>query len=146
MEELAQPETNMENTMARLVGGKPIEVAATATLTQNLNSLLLTFYKPTPSRHKILIEGIAFPSDRYAVQNQIQFHGYNPATSLILMNPRDGEVCLRTEDILETIEKEGDSIALVMFSGIQYYTGQFFQIKEITEAGHSKVSLSFKFE
>lgn len=123
---------------ARIVGAKDIEVAIMNSLTVNLHLLLVPFYRPTPQRHKILIEAKAFPSDHYAVQSQISFHGYNPAEALIEATPREGEELLRTDDILSLIEKHGDSIALVMFSGVQYYSGQFFDIKRITASAQKK--------
>lgn len=108
------------------------------TLTCNLHLMMVAFYRPTEQRHKILIEGKAFPSDQYAVESQIRFHGRDPASSLIELVPRTGESTLRTEDILQRIEQEGDSIALVMLSGVQYYTGQLFEIQRITSAAQSK--------
>uniref|UniRef100_A0AAQ6A7P5 Kynureninase n=1 Tax=Amphiprion ocellaris TaxID=80972 RepID=A0AAQ6A7P5_AMPOC len=98
----------------------------------------LAFYKPTAARHKILLENKAFPSDHYAVESQIRLRGFDPQQSMLLLSPRPGEETLRTEDILEVIEKEGDSIAVVMFSGVQYYTGQLFNMAAITEAGQRK--------
>uniref|UniRef100_A0A8C8MJ65 Kynureninase n=1 Tax=Oncorhynchus tshawytscha TaxID=74940 RepID=A0A8C8MJ65_ONCTS len=119
-------------------GAKPEEVALMNGLTVNLHILLLSFYKPTAKRHKILLEDKAFPSDHYAVESQIQLKGYDPKRSMLLMKPRPGEEVLRTEDILDTIEKEGDSIAVVLFSGVQYYTGQLFDMAAITKAGQKK--------
>lgn len=121
-----------------IIGAKPGEVVVMNTLTINLNLMMVSFYRPTEKRHKILIENSAFPSDRYAVDAQIKFHGLDPKTSLLEMKPRTGEVTLRTEDILEIIEKEGDSIALIMMGGVNYYTGQLFDMGAITKAGHSK--------
>jgi kynureninase len=123
---------------AKIVGAKPNEVVNMNALTVNLHLMLVSFYRPTPSRNKILIEGKAFPSDHYAFQSQIRFHGYNPEMSLIEINPRHGETIIRTEDIEEYIEKEGDSVALVLFSGVNYYSGQAFEIERITKAGHKK--------
>ena len=97
---------------ARLVGAKPLEVVVMNTLTVNLHLMLISFYRPTPERHKILIEGQSFPSDRYAVVSQIKFHGYDPSTALLEISPRAGETAIRTGDILELIEKEGTSLAL----------------------------------
>ncbi|KAJ8003650.1 hypothetical protein DPEC_G00150530 [Dallia pectoralis] len=131
-------ENTIEELMARIVGAKSAEVALMNGLTVNLHILLLSFYNPTAKRHKILIEDMAFPSDHYAVESQIQLRGYDPKQSMLVMKPRQGEVVLRTEDILETIHKEGDSIAVVLFSGVQYYTGQFFDMAAITKAGQEK--------
>lgn len=123
--------------LARIVGAKPIEVVAMNSLTVNLHLLMASFYRPTPERYKIIIEKDAFPSDKYAVGSQLKFHGYSD-NSLIELAPREGETCLRTEDILETIGREGDSVALVLLGGVNYYTGQAFDMKAITEAGHKK--------
>uniref|UniRef100_UPI00398F3323 kynureninase n=1 Tax=Pristiophorus japonicus TaxID=55135 RepID=UPI00398F3323 len=124
--------------MANLVGAKKEETALMNGLTVNLHLLLLSFYKPTSSRHKILMEANAFPSDHYAVESQIRLQGLDPEESMLLLSPEEGEETLRTEDILSTIEKEGDSIAVIMFSGVQYYTGQLFDMLSITRAGHAK--------
>lgn len=121
--------------MARVVGAMPSETVVMNALTVNLHLLLVSFYRPTSERHKIVIEKGAFPSDHYAVESQIKFHGFDPAASLVELSPRDGESTLRTEDILEFVEREGASIALVMLAGVNYYTGQAFDMKSITEAG-----------
>ncbi|XP_056157319.1 kynureninase [Lampris incognitus] len=134
----AWAENNIEEMMAKVVGAKTEEVALMNGLTVNLHLLLLSFYKPTAARHKILLEDKAFPSDHYAVESQIQLKGFDPKQSMLLLSPRQGEETLRTEDILELIDKEGDSIAVVMFSGVQYYTGQLFDLAAITEAGQRK--------
>lgn len=123
---------------ARLVGAEPVEVALMNGLTVNLHCLLVSFYQPTKTRHKILMEDRAFPSDNYAVKSQIRFHGFDPSTSLIALPPRKGEHTLRLEDILKVIEEEGSNIAVVLFSGVQYYTGQKFDIEAITKAGHEQ--------
>ena len=147
--------------MAEVVGAKPIETVVMNSLTVNLHLLMVSFYRPTTERYKIIIEGDAFPSDQYAVKSQIDFHQNrsvpfafandstqptqkdNRQTSahadgtdwLIELKPRDGETCLRTEDIEKVIEENGDSIALIMLGGVNYYTGQAFDMKAITEAG-----------
>ncbi|XP_071752304.2 kynureninase isoform X1 [Centroberyx gerrardi] len=134
----AWAENNIEELMANVVGAKAEEVALMNGLTVNLHLLLLSFYKPTATRHKILLEDKAFPSDHYAVESQVRLRGCDPQQSMLLVSPRPGEETLRTEDILELIEKEGDSIAVVMFSGVQYYTGQLFNMAAITKAGQRK--------
>jgi kynureninase len=123
---------------AKIVGAKNGEVVNMNSLTVNLHLMMVTFYRPTAKRHKILIEQSAFPSDQYAVASQIRFHGFDPKTSLIEMKPRQGEDIIRTEDIEQKIAKEGASIALVLFGGINYYTGQVFDMKRITRAAHAK--------
>jgi kynureninase len=123
---------------ARLVGAKPIEVVVMNTLTVNLHLMLVSFYRPTPARHKIAIEANAFPSDQYAVKSQIRFHGFDPASSLIEISPRRGEDAVRTQDIEALIEKEGESMALILLGGINYATGQLFEMDKITKAGHAK--------
>jgi kynureninase len=122
--------------MARVIGAKPIETVVMNSLTVNLHLMLVSFYRPAGSRTKIVIEKGAFPSDRYAVASQIRFHGLDPAENLIEFTPREGETTLRTADILETIEREGERIALIMLGGVNYYTGQAFEMDKITMAGH----------
>ncbi|KAF4026490.1 hypothetical protein G4228_018608 [Cervus hanglu yarkandensis] len=107
-------------------------------LTVNLHLLLLAFFKPTPKRYKILLEAKAFPSDHYAIESQLQLHGLNIEKSMRIIKPREGEDTLRLEDILEVIENEGDSIAVILFSGLHFYTGQLFNIPAITKAGQAK--------
>ncbi|PPQ70751.1 hypothetical protein CVT25_000072 [Psilocybe cyanescens] len=124
--------------LAELIGANESEVACMGTLTNNLHLMMDSFYKPTPSRFKILCEAHAFPSDQYAFQSQVLAHGLDPSTAILELSPREGEYTLREEDILETIEKEGDSIALVLFSGIQYYTGQWFAMQSITKKAQDK--------
>lgn len=123
---------------SRIIGAKPEEVVNMNSLTANLHLLFVSFYRPDSKRHKILIEANAFPSDHYAVQSQIKFHGFDVSKSLVEMKPRDGEDKIRKEDIEEYIDKEGDSTALVWFGGVNYYTGQAFDMKRITEAAHRK--------
>jgi len=123
---------------AALVGGQPAEVVVMNSLTVNLHLMMTSFYRPTRERHKILIERGAFPSDQYAVNSQIRFHGYDPASCLLELAPRDGENCMRDEDIESLIEREGDSIALILLGGVNYATGQAFDIAAITKAGQRK--------
>lgn len=122
--------------LAKITGAKPIEVVAMNQLTVNLHLLLVSFYRPTSERFKILTEAGAFSSDQYVVESQLKYHGIDPARGLIELHPREGESFLRTEDILEAIRKNGDELALVLFGAVQYYTGQFFDMKAITAAGH----------
>ncbi|MBL8181734.1 MAG: kynureninase [Blastocatellia bacterium] len=124
--------------MARVVGANPSETIVMNGLTVNLHLMMVSFYRPTSGRYKVIIERGAFPSDQYAVESQIEFHGYDAKEGLIELTPRDGESTLRTEDILETIDREGDAIALIMLGGVNYYTGQAFDIRAITAAGHAK--------
>ena len=123
---------------AKIVGAKPTEVVAMNTLTVNLHLMMVSFYRPTENRHKIIIEGDAFPSDIYAVESQIKHHGLSVETSLIKLRPRDGESAIRTEDIATIIEREGDEIALIMLGGVNYYTGQVFDFEKITKLAHVK--------
>ncbi len=123
---------------ARLVGAKPSEVVVMNSLTVNLHLMMVSFYRPTKTRHRIVVEAGAFPSDQYAVKSQIKFHGYDPATSLVELCPRDGEDILREEDICDLIRREGESIALVLMGGVNYSTGQAFDMKAITAAGHEQ--------
>jgi len=125
----------LTNKMAKVVGAKPIEVVVMNTLSVNLHLLMASFYRPTKERYKILIESDAFPSDRYAVESQLKFHGYD--NGLVELRPREDEVLLRHEDIEATIEKEGDSIALILIGCPNYYTGQVLNIKRIADLGHA---------
>ena len=123
---------------AELVGAEASEVVVMNSLTVNLHLMMVSFYRPTAQRHKIVIERGAFPSDQYAVKSQILLHGLDPSTSLIELTPREGEFCLREEDILSTIEREGQSIALILFGGVNYATGQLFDLEAITQTGHEQ--------
>jgi kynureninase len=123
---------------AALVGARPSEVVVMNTLTVNLHLMMVSFYRPTPERHKILVERGAFPSDQYAVKSQILFHGFDPATSLIELTPLSGEFCLRDESIESVIEQSGDEIALILLGGVNYATGQALDMAGITRAGHAR--------
>lgn len=124
--------------LGRLVGTDPSSVTLMNGLTVNLHLLLLSFYQPSKSRYKILLEGNAFPSDRYAMKSQAELRGFNPKEAVIEIKPRANEHTIRTEDILKVIEEEGQSIAVVCMSGVQYYTGQKFNMELITKAAHEQ--------
>ena len=122
---------------AAVVGAQPQEVVVMNTLTTNLHLLMVSFYRPTAKRFQIVMEAGAFPSDQYAVESQVRFHGYDPAEAIVEVAPRAGEETLRTEDIEAAIARSGDRCALVLFGGVNYYTGQFFDLEAITKAGHA---------
>ncbi len=122
--------------LSKIVGAQTNEVVATNTLTVNLHLLMLSFYRPEGKRYKIMMEAGAFPSDQYAMETQAQMYGYDPEDAIIELTPRAGEHTLRDEDIITAIEEAGDSLAVVMIGGVNYYTGQFFDLKAITEAAH----------
>ena len=128
----------LTDSVSRLVGANKGEAVVMGSLTNNLHLLMVSFYRPTPERYKILMEDDAFPSDHYAMDSQAKFHGYDPKDAVIKMKPREGEHTVRTEDILDLIEREGESIATIMFGGMNYYTGQLFEMEKITKAGHAK--------
>lgn len=127
----------MQQLMAPIVGALPEEVVPMNSLSVNLHLLMVSFYRPEGKRFKILMEAGAFPSDQYAVESQVRFHGYQPEEAIIEVSPRQGEETLRTEDILSIINQHGDEIALVLFGGINYYTGQLFDMAAISRAGHA---------
>jgi kynureninase len=127
---------NLTEYTAEIVGAKPIEVVVTHSLTTNLHLLMVSFFRPSGKRTKILCEAKAFPSDQYALESQIKFHGLS-MEHLVEVAPREGEQLIREEDILDKIHELGDELALVMIGGVNYYTGQLFDMKKITEAGHS---------
>lgn len=123
---------------SRLVGAEPGEVVMMNSLTVNQHLMMVTFYRPTRDRYKIVIEDTAFPSDSYAMQSQARFHGLDPKDAVVRLKPRVGEHTLRTEDILAFLEREGDTVAVMMMGGVNYLTGQFFDIPAITAAAHDK--------
>ncbi|CAL2093617.1 Kynureninase [Tenacibaculum sp. 190524A05c] len=124
--------------MAKIVGAKPLEVVVMNTLTTNLHLLMVSFYQPTQKKYKIVIESDAFPSDRYAVQSQLKFHGIDPNEGLIEWKPREGEELLNIKDLEQIVEENGDEIALLLIGGVNYYTGQYLDLKHIAEIGHAK--------
>lgn len=126
----------LKTPLGSILGAWPGEVTVMNSLTVNLHLLLVSFYQPNSKRYKILMEGGAFPSDQYAIESQVNFHGFDPKDTVIEVFPREGEHILRTEDILDAIEKNADELALVLFSGINYYTGQVFDMEAITGAAH----------
>jgi kynureninase len=128
----------LTESMAKIVGAKPIEVVVMNTLTTNLHLLMVSFYNPTPKRCKILIESDAFPSDRYAVQTQLEYHGFDSKECLVEWTPRDSENLLQIEDLEQILEEQGDEIALLLIGGVNYYTGQYLDLKKIAELGHAK--------
>ncbi|GGW23130.1 kynureninase [Arenibacter certesii] len=119
--------------LAKVVGAKPQEVTVMNTLTVNLHLLMVSFYRPTPKRFKIICEEKAFPSDQYMFNSQVKFHGLDPKEAIVTLNKREGEHFWRTEDILEKIKEVGDELALVLIGGVNYYNGQVFNMKEITQ-------------
>ncbi len=127
---------------AQVVGAKPAEVVVMNNLTVNLHLMMVSFYRPTATRYKILMEATAFPSDQYAMETQVRFHGLNPADAIIELKPRTGEFTLRTEDILSKIMDHKEDLALVMLGGVNYYTGQAFDMQAITNAAHEAGALA----
>ena len=126
----------LTGTLAAIVGAKQEEVTVMNSLTVNLHLLMVSFYKPAGNKYKILMEGGAFPSDQYAIESHVRFRGYDPKDAIIEVFPREGELVLRTEDIITNINNHAGELALVLFSGINYFTGQFFDIAAITKAAH----------
>lgn len=127
----------LTNKIARVVGAKPLEVVVTHSLTTNLHLLMVSFYQPKGERYKIICEKKAFPSDQYALESQARFHDYDPSDAIIEIGPRPGEHLIHEEDVINAIKEAGDSLALVMIGGVNYYSGQLFDMKSITEAGHA---------
>ena len=126
----------LKSPLAHVVGAQPQEVVAMNNLTTNLHLMMVSFYRPTTERYKILVEADAFPSDRYAVESQVHYHGYAPEEAIVALRPRAGETTLRTEDIVRAIREE--PVALVLWPGVQYYTGQWFDIPTIATAARQQ--------
>jgi kynureninase len=122
---------------ARLVGAEPAETVVMNSLTVNLHLLMVSFYRPTGARHRILIEDHAFPSDSYAVRSQARFHGYDPDDAVVRLRPRPGEDTLRTADVVDHLSREGERVALVLLGGLNYLTGELLDVPAITAAGHA---------
>jgi kynureninase len=122
--------------LAAIVGAKEHEVVAMNTLTVNLHLLLISFYRPSGKRYKIIMEGGAFPSDQYAIETQVRMHGFDPEDAIIELIPKEGHYTLEDEDIIKAINEAGEELAVVMIGGVNYYTGQCFNMKQITEAAH----------
>lgn len=122
--------------LSKIVGCLPEEVVVMNQLTVNVHLLMVTFYRPTKQRFRIICEARAFPSDQYALESQVRFHGFDPAEAIVEVEPRAGEHTIRTEDIIATISKYGNETALVFFGGVNYYSGQVFNMNAITEAAH----------
>ncbi|WP_295667176.1 kynureninase [uncultured Mucilaginibacter sp.] len=126
----------LTDTLSKILGANRDEITIMNSLTVNLHLLMVSFYKPSRNRFKIMMEGGAFPSDQYAIASQARFHGYDPKDAIIELFPREGEFTLRTEDIIRKINEHADDLALVLFSGVNYYTGQLFDMPAITKAAH----------
>ena len=126
----------LSESYSKIIGSKESEVVAMNTLSVNLHLMLVSFYRPDTLRNKIIIEGDAFPSDIYAVESHIRHHGLDPSESLIKLKPREGEVIIRLEDVKRVIQQNADSVSLIMLGGVNYYTGQVFEMKEIAEEAH----------
>lgn len=122
--------------LSKIVGAHPYEVVAMNQLTSNIHFLFVSFYRPTKQRYKVLCEAKAFPSDQYALESQVKFHGFDPNKAIIEISPRENEYCIRHEDILSAIEKNKNELALIFMGGVNYYNGQVFEMKSITDAGH----------
>ena len=128
----------LEKSTSKLVGALPAEVVVMNALTVNIHFLLVSFYQPNEKRYKIMIEKDAFPSDHYAIQSQIRFHGYDPEQALVELVPRKDEKILRNDDILSSIQDHGDQLSMIYLGGVNYYTGQAFDMGEISKAGKAQ--------
>ncbi len=126
------------DSVSKIVGALPEEVVVMNQLTINLHLLLTTFYRPTETRYKIICEAKAFPSDQYAIESQVKLHGFDPLNAIIEVSPRPGANTIQIEDILSTIEQHGNETALVLFGGVNYYTGQVFDMQAITGSAHKQ--------
>ena len=124
-----------ESHLAEIVGAKPVEVTIANALTVNLHLLLVSFFRPTATRRKVIMEAGAFPSDQHAIISQLKYHGLDPETDLIEVGPKEGAYTIATEDIVAAIEAAGEELALVLWTGVHYYTGQFFDLEAIARAG-----------
>lgn len=124
--------------LSAIVGAKPSEITVMNTLTVNLHLMMVSFYRPTAKKYKIICEEKAFPSDQYMFQSQVKFHGLDPKDTIVEIKRREGEHNIRLEDVLAKIEEVGDALALVLIGGVNYYTGQVFDMKTITAAGHKQ--------
>jgi kynureninase len=122
--------------LSKIVGALPEEIVVMNQLTVNLHLLMTSFYRPTKERYKIICEAKAFPSDQYAMESQVKLHGLNADEAIIEVHPREGEYAIRTEDILATIKQYGETVAVVLFGGVNYYSGQVFEMENITKAAH----------
>jgi kynureninase len=122
--------------LAKIVGAKPSEVVAANALTVNLHLLMISFYRPQNGRYKILMEAGAFPSDQYAVETQVRMHGYDPEDAIIEIAPREGAHTIDEEDIINAIEYNREQLQMVMIGGVNYYTGQFFDLERISDVAH----------
>lgn len=128
----------LSDKMAHVVGALPSEVVVMNSLTVNLHLMMVSFYQPTSSRYKILFDYSPFPSDRYAIESQIKFHGFDPKSGMIELHPEEGQEIVSDEAIAKILEEEGENIALILIGGVNYYTGQAYNVEKITQMGHAK--------
>lgn len=123
--------------LSKIIGSKENEVVVMNSLTVNLHLLMVSFYKPTKERYKIICEAKAFPSDQYAFETQVKYHGYDPEAAIVEVNPRKSEHAISNDDVISAIKHHGNSVALILLGGVNYYTGQYFDLHSITDAAHS---------